>query len=57
VAHPMGHIAQCNGFLNNMLPEDGPVWLKHVVHKYQMYIYFSGIFKHFNEQFSKLNVD
>jgi hypothetical protein len=24
--------AQCSGFLNNVLPGDGPVWLKHVTH-------------------------
>jgi hypothetical protein len=25
--------AQCSGFLNNVLPEDGPVWPKYVAHK------------------------
>jgi hypothetical protein len=35
--------AQCSGFLNNVLPEDGPVWSKHVAHKRGLYIYFSDI--------------
>jgi hypothetical protein len=26
-----------------VLPEDGHVWLKHVVHKHRMYIYFKDI--------------
>jgi hypothetical protein len=27
--------------LKNVLPEDGPVWLKRVAHKHRMYIYFN----------------
>jgi hypothetical protein len=38
------------------LPEDGPVWPKHVAHKHGMYIYFNDIFKHFNEHFSVITV-
>jgi hypothetical protein len=37
-------------------PEDGSVGPKHVVHKHGMHIYFSDIFKNFNENFSELNV-
>jgi hypothetical protein len=29
--------AQCSGFLNNVLSEDGPVWPKHIGHKYKFY--------------------
>jgi hypothetical protein len=43
--------------LNSVLPEDGPVWPKQAVHKHGMYIYFSEIFKYFDEHFSELNVD
>jgi hypothetical protein len=45
------------GSLNNMLPEEGPVWSKHVAHKHRMYIYFNDIIKHFNYNLSELNVD
>jgi hypothetical protein len=40
---------QYSRFLNNVLPEDGPVWPKHVAHKHGIYKYFNDIFKHFNE--------
>jgi hypothetical protein len=36
-AYPNG--AQSSGFLNNVLPEDDPVWPKHVAQKHGMYIY------------------
>jgi hypothetical protein len=32
------------------VPEDGPVWAKHVAHKREH-------LKHFNEHFSEFNVD
>jgi hypothetical protein len=41
-----------------VLPEDGPVWPKHVPRKNRLYIYFNDILKkHFKERFSELNVD
>jgi hypothetical protein len=35
--------AHCSGFLKNMLPEDDPVWSKHVEHKHRKYIYFNDV--------------
>jgi hypothetical protein len=40
-----------------VLPEDDPMWLKHVAHKREMYTYLSDIFKLFDEHFNELNVD
>jgi hypothetical protein len=48
---------QCSGFINNVLPEDGPLWPKHVAHKHRMYTYFNDIFKHFNKHCNELSVD
>jgi hypothetical protein len=42
--------------VDSVLPEDGPVWQKHIAHKHRMYIYFNDVFKHFNEHFSELNM-
>jgi hypothetical protein len=44
---------QCSRFYQNVLPEDGPVWPKHVAKKI---MYFNDILRTFQWHFSDLNV-